>query len=206
MAVFGPTPPQIWDWLQRKVPLTLHGFLTLSGDGLLEISNAFLLKHIVSSDEAVIQVINSPTSNVNVETERLNITMWSGIWGKGRLLGYRFAQGIMREWIDTIAGTYRYKSYVRPCYLTNAGAIVDLEAEQNVGDHSHPQVGVAQWQEDSLNVAIRRTGLNLAFDGLLGLRFRTTSWVVAGLGVTGHGIGGINHIQNWLATFNWQMD
>jgi len=183
------------------------GHYCLGGQAAIGVVNGYLLKPIANSAELAVQTINSVVNNVNVETERLNLILLSGIWGTGTLYGYRFAQGIMREWIDSVAGSYRFKCYCRPVVLSNAGAITNLDVEQTIGDQTWPQSGAGAWFEYATTPTplVTRTGLFLTFNGMLGMRLRTTSWVVAGLGTSGHGVGNLNYAGSWQVIFNYEL-
>jgi len=197
-------PEEIWTFLERDMPKTLPHFLVLTVQFLRFTAGEYSLIPIGLDSPSLIQDMDSATSAVTSETERLNYVYLSSIFGKGRLKGWFISAKYSREYVSTTTGTYYYRTYVRPMYLDSSLYYYNLDTEQTLISRSKSQGGTAEWANVAANACVFRSGLDLPFDGLLGLRVRTTSWSTAG--DNGCGLAYLNDPYQWKVCFNYVLD
>jgi len=209
-----PTPAQIWAWMRREIPQISASWYTLSQHRftpLVDLADGYpynaLIKPIVASDQDIAVHWNSSTGNETTETTRMTKHFFSPIFGKGKLKGYYIMALSAHIYVSTAAGNYYYKIYARPCYYDSSGNINYLEDERQLGSVTTVQESTAGWYESSINATLQVSNVNLSFDGVLGLRLRTTSWTdVAGGATTGHGLRNLESHNNFKIGFRYVLD
>jgi hypothetical protein len=160
-----------------------------------------------AADGTLATKIEGTPSAATTETERTSDIFLSSIFGKGRLQGYIVLAQYSHDYVDAVTGTYNYRTYVRPIYVDSEGNVQNLEAERTLASVTRSKYASGPgWIDEILYPGgiVLRTGLNLAFDGILGIRLRTTSWSTAGSNCCG--LSGISDSVHWRIAFRYVLD
>lgn len=149
--------------------------------------------------------IEPPTGANTVETERANYIWVSPILCKGRLRGYTIHVYYYRIYVTTEAATYYYRMYAQPVVINYDGTITNLEAERLIKEYSRGAATTTGYLSDAVNAVLRVSGIDLPFNGLLGLRLRTTSWASTVV-TNGHGFASLNDPSAWGILFDVEVE
>jgi len=195
----GATPADVWGYATRE--LTLYRLapsqLVLVPSNIAE--NMFGTYRFLPAVDATALAsanVDSGTGTETTETERLNSIFTLPYLGKGNLKSYMIFVRYYRTYVDTVAGTYYYRMYIQPVAYKYDGTTANLETERLIHEYTRSEAGAEVWTNVGVNAKLRVQNANLAFEGCLGFRLRTTSWGPAGA-TTGLGFYGLNNPAHW---------
>lgn len=206
MHVFGPTPPMIWDWLTRKIPIVPGALMVpaLRRNGAIANTVLRFWPHYACEGVAA-QDDNGLFGLYAAETETHMFYFLTDVWGTGRARGFTLNQHMARLYVDTLAGNYNYRLYVRPAVLNSVGVINDLGAEQLLWTYTRVQAAGAGWTNEQVFQNRSYLLWDVPFNGVLAWKMRLTAWTNSG-GNVGHGFAQLNDPQRWLCHQRVLMD